>query len=506
MAEKILEMKNVSKRFGGVYALSDVSLTIHKGEIHALIGENGAGKSTLMKILLGIHRADGGEIYFKGNKVAFQDPSHALNSGISMIHQEISLVPELTVAENIWLGREKKFMKAGVWIDTKARNEEAQKLLTQLDIDLKPSALVKDLSVAQMQLTELVRSVSYDPSLIIMDEPTSALTDSEITILYRLVRNLAAKGVTVIFISHKLEEIYEICDTVTVLRDGCLIKTDSTLNLKMDELMNLIAGRKLTKIHEKEQTELGDVVLEVKDLCSDIVNHVSLQVRKGQILGISGLMGAGRSEILRAIFGIDKKTSGTILVEGKEVQIHNTTDAVKNNIAMVTEDRLRMGCIQTMSVKENTTLAYFYRLCNKLGFYSPKEEEEKFKSIGNRLAVKYDNPDSMIGSLSGGNQQKVIIGRWMMTNPKILLLDEPTRGIDVGSKSEIYRLINNLAKEGMAIIMVSSELPEILALSDRIAVVRDGRIVHECGIEGATQEKLMSYAFGLEQEDKKNES
>lgn len=498
MSDKILEMKNITKSFGGVAALKNVSFSLGKGEIRALIGENGAGKSTLMKILLGIHKKDSGEIIYKGERVEFEKPEAALLNGISMIHQEISLIPEMTVAENIWLGREKKYSECGFWINNAKRNKDAVELLKELEINVDSLKQIKDLSVAETQLVELARAVSYDPSLIIMDEPTSALADAEIKILFEIVRKLAKKGVSVIFVSHKLEEIYTICESITVMRDGAVIDTKKTEDLPMNELINLIAGRKMTTLFDKIPTKLGGIALEVKGLCSDTgVNNVDLHVRKGEVLGLCGLMGAGRSEILRAIFGIDKKQSGEISIEGKAVTINSTTDAVKNGLAMVTEDRLRMGTIGTMSVMGNTTLANFSKICKKGGFFTPKDEEKMFEEVASDLSVKYDKPSSMIGSLSGGNQQKVIIGKWMLTNPKILLLDEPTRGIDVGSKSEIYKLIDDLAKKGLAIIMVSSELPEILALSDRIEVVRDGRIVCECTREEATQEALMSHAFGV---------
>ena len=498
MSEKILEMKGISKSFGGVPALTDVSISLDKGEVRAIIGENGAGKSTLMNILLGIHKRDHGEIIYKGEPVTFSGPEKALKSGISMIHQEISLIPDMTVAENIWLGREDNYSKAGFWIDIATRNADAAKLLESLDIHVDPAALIKDLSIAEAQLVELARAVSYNPSLIIMDEPTSALADAEVEVLFRIVRDLAARDVTVVFISHKLEEIYTICHSITVMRDGHLIDTRKCEDLPMEELVNLIVGRKVTKLFDKEISQGGDVALEVRNLSSrNGVNNVSFKVRKGEVLGFCGLMGAGRSEILRAVFGIDKKTSGEILIDGKPVTIDNTTDAVNHGIGMVTEDRLRMGTIKTMSVMENATIANFFRLCNKAGLYKPKSESRMFSDIAGDLSVKYDKPGSPIGSLSGGNQQKVIIGRWMLTDPNILILDEPTRGIDVGSKAEIYKLIDKLAKQGLAIIMVSSELPEILSLSDRICVVKDGEIVYECSREGATQEILMQHAFGV---------
>lgn len=497
MKNVILEMKDISKSFGGVHALDAVSITIHEGEIHALIGENGAGKSTLMKILLGIHKRDTGEIIYKGEPVVYNSPNDALKNGISMIHQEISLVAEMSVAENIWLGREELFTAAGVWIRINKRYKKTEELLKKLNIDINPNEIVKNLSVAQMQLVELARAVSYQPSIIIMDEPTSALTDSEVELLYSIVRELARENVAIIFISHKLEELYKICENITVLRDGCLIKTAPCGELPQSQLINLIVGRKVEKLFERSQVEPGEVVLEVKGMNrAGVCKNINLQVRKGEVLGICGLMGAGRSEIMRAIFGIDKKDEGHIFIEGKEVKINIPSDAVRNGLAMVTEDRLRQGVIHVFSIRQNTTIANFFRICNKFGFFNVRNEQKIFEDISNELSVKYDSPDSLIGSLSGGNQQKVIIGRWMLTNPKVLLLDEPTRGIDVGSKAEIYKMIDDLTKRGIAVIMISSELPEIFALSDRILVVKDGEIVYECDSADATQESLMQYAFG----------
>ncbi len=498
MKEVMLEMKNISKSFGGVHALNNVSLTISRGETHALIGENGAGKSTLMKILLGMYKSDSGEIIYKGKQTKFASPADALRNGISMIHQEISLLPDMTVAENIWFGREKEFVSVGVWIRIRERYRRTKDLLDSLAIDIDPNAVVRRLSVAQMQLVELARAISYDPSIIIMDEPTSALSDKEIELLYAIVRDIAKKGVTTIFISHKLEEIYAICENITVLRDGSLIRSCPARELPQNELVNLIVGRKVEKLFERSKVEPGKVVLEVRNLeRTGVCKDINFEVRSGEVLGVCGLMGAGRSEIMRAVFGIDKKTGGQIFLNGKEVRIRHPYDAVHNGMAMVTEDRLRQGVISVFSVMQNMTLANFYRLCNKLGFFRKGKEARVFQEKAEELSVKYGDPKAPIGSLSGGNQQKVIIGRWMLTNPEVFLLDEPTRGIDVGSKAEVYKMIDELTKKGIAVVMISSELPEILSLSDRILVVRNGEIVHECKGAEATQESLMEYAFGI---------
>lgn len=497
MPESILKMTDISKVFGGVIALNKVQFELSKGSVHALIGENGAGKSTLMKVLLGIHKRDNGTILYNGEEVSFSDPSRALQAGISMIHQEVSLVHKMTVAENIWLGREQMFSKVGYLLVNK-RKRETKKLLDSLEIDIDPDTIVEELSIAQMQLVELARAVSYHPNIIIMDEPTSALTDQEVEKLYKIIRSLKAEGVAIIFISHKLEELYEICDSVTVMRDGTYIGTYSMQEISKNMLIKMITGREVSTLFEKEKHELGEVAFEVKNLthygkCYD----VNFQVRAGEVVGLCGLMGAGRTEILRAVFGIDKKDAGSVYVQGKEAVIYSPKEAVAAGIGMVTEDRLRQGVIYTMSVMHNATLAVFNRLCNKIHYSSPRKEEKLFREKANDLSVKYSSPKAKIGELSGGNQQKVIIERWLLTEPKILLLDEPTRGIDVGAKSEIYELIDRMSKEGKAIVMASSEMPELLSLCDRILVVYQGRIVFECPREEATQERLMHYAFGL---------
>ncbi len=497
MPGEILTMTGISKVFGGVIALDNVQFNLRAGEVHALIGENGAGKSTLMKVLLGLHKRDGGEIVFNGRAVAFADPSEALRNGVSMIHQEVNLVHQMSVSENIWLGREQLYMTMGM-INTKKRDQATKDLLQSLEIEIDPTAAVKSLSIGQMQLIELARAVSYDPRIIIMDEPTSALTDQEVEKLYRIIRSLTAKGVAIVFISHKLEELYRICDRVTVMRDGHYVGCYMMSDVSNEMLIKMITGRTVDQMFAKEKVALGDVALEVRNLSRDnVCSEINFSVRSGEVVGFCGLMGAGRSEILRAIFGVDKRTSGEILINGKKAIINCPSDAVACGMGMVTEDRLRQGAIYTMSVMHNATIAVFHKLCNRIGYNSPKKELKLFKEKANDLSVKYDSPNSRIGSLSGGNQQKVIIERWLLTNPSVLLLDEPTRGIDVGSKAEIYTLINRMSKEGRAVVMVSSEMPELLSLCDRIMVVREGRIVYETTREEATQETLMNYAFGL---------
>ncbi len=495
--EIILKMEGITKLFPGVKALDKVNLELRKGEIHAVIGENGAGKSTLMKVLLGIHPADEGTITYKGEKVQFASPLEALHRGIAMIHQEISLIPTMDVAENIWLGREKETMRHGV-ISKKGRYDKTYEILKQMDIDLDPKALVRTLSVAKMQMVELVRAASYNADVIIMDEPTSALANEEIEILYRIVRDLKKQGVSIIFISHKLEEIFEICDRVSVYRDGHYISTNDVKDITQPQLVNMIVGRAITNQFPKMEAEIGDVVLEVKNFNSaGVFKDVNFQVRRGEILGVSGLVGAGRTEIMRALFGADPKDSGEVYIDGKEVKIHSPKDAIMHGMSMLTEDRMRTGSIYALSVKQNTTIANFRAYCSKgLGVINNKKENRAFADQRSRLEVKCASEKQLISELSGGNQQKVLIGRWLLTSPKVLIIDEPTRGIDVGSKSEIHKVISQLACQGMAVIMISSELPEILGMSDRIIVVRHGEIVFECDRKDATQEILITHAFG----------
>ena len=453
-------------------------------------------KSTLMKVLLGIYSADEGSITIGGKEIMPKSPAEAITAGISMIHQEISLVPTMSVSENIWLGQEQKFKKGGI-LSVKARNKATVDLLDRLGIQLSPQTLVNKLSIANMQLVELARAISLNSEIIIMDEPTSSLTNVEINLLFKIIKSLTQNGTSIVFISHKLEEIFEICDRVTVLRDGEYVVTRNCSEIDDKQLIGYMVGRQLTARFPKLEAEIKEPVLEVKNLTSTgVFRDVSFEVRAGEILGFSGLIGSGRSEIMRTVFGLDKLTSGEIVINGKTVKITAPSDAIKYGIGMLTEDRLRTGCIYQLSVMANTTLAYFTRLCNKLGLYRKSSEKKAFNEISSAISVKYSSPKERIAQLSGGNQQKVLLLRWLLTKPKVLIIDEPTRGIDVGSKSDIHLLISKLAQQGVAIILVSSELPEILGMSDRIAVVREGSIVHVCDRADATQELLMEYAFG----------
>jgi ABC-type sugar transport system ATPase subunit len=497
-SETILKMTGITKVFAGVQALKNVKFELKKGEVHALMGENGAGKSTLMKLLIGMIAPEKGIVCYKGKEVLFKNISEALNSGISMIHQELSLVQLMDVAENIWLGREKKFMIAGCLINMKKRYLKTDELLNDFGIHINSRHFVKDLSVAEMQLVELVRSISYDANIIIMDEPTSALTAREIELLYKIIRQLTAKGVAVVFISHKMEEIFDICDRVTILRDGNYIDTIEINKLTQDMLINMVVGRELNEMFVKSNVPFRDEAFRVKNFTSaGSFYGINFDLRYGEVLGFYGLMGAGRTEIMRAIFGIDKYTSGEIYINKKKVVIKSPGEAIKLGMGMLTEDRLRLGAIYTMSIIANTTLASFKRICNKFGFFRQTDEIRLFSEESDSLSIKYSSPYDPIGQLSGGNQQKVLVGRWLLTKPQILILDEPTRGIDIGAKMEIYSLINDLTQKGIAVILVSSELPEILAMSDRIIVIRNGNIVFECSGKEADQVTLVTHAFGL---------
>lgn len=494
--ETVLEIQGLSKSFLGVKALDHVSLSVRRGEVHAVIGENGAGKSTMMNIILGDLQRDEGEIIFKGKPVHFKSPAEAIAAGISMIHQEISLVPTLSIAENIWLHREDRFMH-GPLIDNKARMKATKELLEeQMKIGLDPKTPVFALTVAQCQLVELARAVSCNSDVIIMDEPTSSLSDKEVRILVDTIHRLKEQGVAIIFITHKIEELLEISDRVSVYRDGRYIGTRECADTGRDELIRMIIGRELTEQYPDIHAQKGEVLLEVKNLCGEAYHDVSFQVRKGEIIGFSGLVGAGRSEIMRGLFGIDKVKSGEIYLEGKKVSISSPKDAVALGIGMVTEDRRDYGIIQTASVRANLSLAALPQFCTKLSLVRKKKEREATDRMIREMTVKVADPEMLITSLSGGNQQKVIIGRWLMNHPKVLILDEPTRGIDVGAKSEIYSIMGQLAEQGLSIIMVSSEMPEILGMCDRIFVVRGGRIVAECPKQEATQELLGQYALG----------
>jgi len=494
--EYLLEMSGIEKAFPGVKALSDASLRVKSGEIHGLIGENGAGKSTLMKILLGDYTRDAGEIIYKGEKICFSSPRQAKEKGICMIPQEINMVSTADLAENVWLGREHQFATLGL-INKAKRLEATRKLFKQLKIELDPKSLAVELSVAQLQLLALARAVSYEADIIIMDEPTSSLSESEVKGLFKIMEDLINQGKSIIFISHKLDEMFTICSHITILRDGYYISNHKTTEITKDELITKIAGREIKNLYPVRNHTLGKTVLEVKDLSqTGTFQNISFSVKEGEILSLYGLVGAGRSEIMCGVFGIDEIDGGEIRIEGKPIKIKSPKAAIRSGLAMVTEDRLSTGIIGNQSVLENVSLVNLYKICNKFKFVKNKQEREDVNRIVEELDVKIASLHQVMSSLSGGNQQKAILGKWLLTKPKILILDEPTRGIDVGSKAEIHKMIANLAEEGMAVIMISSELSEALGMSDRIVVIREGKITGEFAREELDSEIIINHAFG----------
>jgi inositol transport system ATP-binding protein len=490
----ILHMQNISKSFPGVKALDGVELAVRRGTVHALMGENGAGKSTLMKILIGMYTMDEGSITFQGKPVTISNTDVALKMGISMIHQELSPVPHMTVAENIWLGRE-PLNRFGL-IDKKQLVAQTRELLRGLEIGINPTMLMKDLSIANIQMIEIAKAISYDSSLIIMDEPTSAITTREVEHLFRMIRNLREKGVAIIYITHKMDEVFQISDDITVFRDGRHIATVPSASTTKNDLIAMMVGRELTNIFPKMEAPIGDVVLSVRNLSrKGKVDNVSFDLRQGEILGLAGLMGAGRTEVIEGIFGIAKIDSGEIFIRGKKVAIKSPEDAIKHGMALLTEDRKETGIMGVLSVRDNITVASLMNFSSR-GFLNKRLMNEVCNNERGRLDIKTPTMDQLINLLSGGNQQKVLVSRWLLTTPDILILDEPTRGIDVGAKSEIHRLMSLLAQEGKAILMISSELPEILGMSDRVLVMHESRLVGEFDRKDLTQEKIMHAATG----------
>ncbi len=495
MANTILQVNNLTKSYSGIKALDDVQLTLQKGEVHALMGENGAGKSTFMKILIGLLSPDTGEILFEGEPIKNKTVSEISKMGISMIHQEILIIPELTVAQNIFLGREKDISgnKSG-WLNDKNLTLKASELLSELGMDLYPDIKMKFLSVAQMQMVEIAKAISNDAKVIIMDEPTSAISDKEVSTLFKIIRDLKSKGVAIIYISHKMDEIFEICDTITVLRDGKYIATKSASELDINSLIGMMVGREITSMFPEPVLEKGEIIISVKNLTKKgKFSNINFDVRAGEILGISGLMGAGRTEIAQAIYGLASADSGEIYINGEEVKIKSPKEAVDKGIGYVSEDRKGLGFIPELSVKQNLTLANLSEHCQGLFINNTKENKAADQMITG-LKIKAFGRDQKVTHLSGGNQQKVVIGKVLAASPKVIILDEPTRGVDVGAKFEIYKLISTLASQGIAIIMISSELPEILGMSDRILVLSKGLQTAVLSGKEATQEIIMSYA------------
>ncbi|MDF2614436.1 MAG: D-xylose transporter ATP-binding protein [Clostridia bacterium] len=487
-----LELRNIEKSFPGVKALGNVNFSVKKGTVHVLCGENGAGKSTLMKIINGIYQPDQGQILINGKEVKINNPIEARKYGISMIFQELNYIPEITVEQSMFLGNEptNKFGK----IDWKKIRSETVRLLEQEKLHYHPTTQLKDLTISDIQMLEILKAVSYGSDIIIMDEPTSAITRNEVEILFGKIAELKAKGVCIIYISHKMEEIFRIADEITILRDGVMIDTKPTNELNIDKVIALMVGREMSNIYPKEEVAIGETVLEVKGLTNNSVfSDVSFDVKKGEIIGFAGLMGAGRSEVARAIFGLDEFNQGQILIKGKEVKVNKVIDSINHGMVMLSEDRKRYGIIGVRGVRENVALSKLERFIYK-GRLHIKDENTTVSGICKRMNVKTPSLETSIDSLSGGNQQKVMLARWMLCEPDILILDEPTRGIDVGAKYEIYKLITELVKEGRSIIMISSELPELIGMCDRIYVMAGGKITGELENREFTQENIMKLA------------
>jgi methyl-galactoside transport system ATP-binding protein/inositol transport system ATP-binding protein len=504
VSEYLLEMKNIVKLFPGVQALKGVGLQVRYGEIHALMGENGAGKSTLMKCIAGIYQPSGGDIIFDGETQGPYSPAEALKMGISMIHQELTPVLHRPITENVWLGREPLTMLG--LIDHKKMYELTKEVLKEIELEEDPLTLMANLTVAKIQMVEIAKAVSYNSKLIIMDEPTSALAEKEIKQLFAIMRKLKAQGKSIIFISHKLDEIYEITDQVTVYRDGNYIGSEKTAELKIDRLINMMVGRDVNEMFPKIPCPIGDVKLEVKNLSNrKYFRNVSFTVRRGEILGIAGLVGAGRSEVIETIFGMRPNTGGEIIIDGKKVDIKSPAGAIGHGMAWLTEDRRRSGLFPMLAVQLNIAIATVPKFLNRFGLIRESLLNSACEEYVKKIQVKTPSLAQHVENLSGGNQQKVLVARWLMTNPEILFLDEPTRGIDVGTKSDIHRLISTLAGEGKSVVMVSSELPEIMGMSDRIMIMHQGKVT---GIvensKNLTQEELMAYATDTVAEYKKS--
>jgi ribose transport system ATP-binding protein len=495
MDDVLVVMEGIEKSFPGVHALSQCRFELRPGEVHALVGENGAGKSTLMKVLAGVYAKDAGRVLYKGKEVEIHNPRAAQQLGISMIHQELNLMPHLTVAQNMFIGREPR-QNVRFMLDEKAINTQAEQVFALMRLNLDPRAKVSDLTVAKQQMVEIAKALSFNAEVLIMDEPTAALTDTEIEELFRIIRDLRAKGVGVVHISHRLEELRQISDRVTVMRDGKYIDTVKTQDATIDQIISMMVGRTIFEATpEVPEQPSEEVVLEVKHLNrGSVIKDVSFQLKKGEILGFSGLVGAGRTEVARAVFGADPIDSGEIYVQGSKVHIGSPNDAVNHGIGYLSEDRKRYGLALGLDVADNTVLASFRKFVNKIGWVKFIQIRVRGQEMVTALAIKTPSLQQKVRNLSGGNQQKVIIGKWLTADTNILIFDEPTRGIDVGAKSEIYHLLNNLAQEGKSIIMISSELPEILRMSHRVVVMCEGRITGELNIAEATQEKIMQYA------------
>ncbi|MHA2854518.1 sugar ABC transporter ATP-binding protein [Paenibacillus lautus] len=495
MSEWLIQMEEIMKEFPGVLALNNCRFDLRAGEVHALMGENGAGKSTLMKILTGVYQKDAGTIEFKGRPVELSNPKVAQDVGISMIHQELNLAPDLTVAQNIFIGREPR-RKLRLFLDDRALHRQVKELFERMGLDMDPSIKVSELTVAKQQMVEIAKALSYNADVLVMDEPTAALSETEIEDLFRIIRQLRENGVGTVYISHRMDEIKQITDRITVMRDGQYIDTVSTAEVTTQDIISKMVGRQIYETSKPERMAgERETVLEVIGLNQGrTLKDINLTLKKGEILGIAGLVGAGRTELARAIFGADRIQSGEIRVHGRKVTIKGPHDAVRQGIGYLSEDRKRYGCVVDLDVKSNVAIASYGSFLRPGGWMNTARIREQAEDMVSRLKVKTPHVDQEVKFLSGGNQQKVVIGKWLTRDCDILIFDEPTRGIDVGAKSEIYRLLNDLAVQGKSIIMISSELPEILRMSHRILVMCEGRITGELDHEEATQESIMHLA------------
>ena len=494
--EYIVELENICKSFPGVKALDNVHFHLKAGEVMALLGENGAGKSTLMKVLSGVHNKDSGTMKIFGQEVDNMTPKRAQELGVAIIHQELNMCQHLTVAENMFLGRERR---KGLKLSQKEMNAEAARVLKSLDIDLDPTTMVGSLQVSKQQMVEIAKALSTNARILIMDEPTSALTSKEIDELFRIIRQLRAEGKGIVYISHRLEELQHIVDRVTIMRDGQFITEGNFADMDMSYIIANMVGREIKEKFPRVHCEKGKKVLEVKHLnAGRMVRDVSFSSYEGEILGFAGLMGAGRTETTRALFGVDPKESGEIWLDGREIKINNPMDAIRQGVVLAPEDRKKDGLCTKLSVRSNIELPNLDIACNKLGVVNRRKVSEMVKKAISNFSIKLASPESDAGSLSGGNQQKVVVGKWLARESRVVIFDEPTRGIDVAAKVEIYNLMNDLKKQGISVIFVSSEMPEVLGIADRIIVMCDGRITGEMMVQDATQEKILELATRFE--------
>jgi ribose transport system ATP-binding protein len=490
----VLQMKGISKTFPGVKALENVDIQLEKGSVHILLGENGAGKSTLVKILSGAHKASSGEVLIHNKSVSIRSPRHAMDLGISIIYQELNLIQHMTVAENIFLGREP--IKNGVLVNFKNMNNLARKYLSNLGVNIDPESPIKDLGIAQQQMVEVAKAISLKAKVLIMDEPTSALSKLEIGELFNTIKILKRNGISIIYISHRMEELFEIGDIVTVLRDGKKVGTKLIKTTSREELIRLMVNRKINELFIREQLPIGEEVLKITNVSKKgSLNNINLTLHKGEILGIAGLLGAGRTELARIIFGADKFDSGEVVVHGKSVKLDSPQKAISKGIGFLTEDRKTQGLIMTMSVKENITLPSL-TLFSKLGYIDSQKEKLITEKYRKELDIKIPNQNQIALNLSGGNQQKVVLSKWLCSNASIFILDEPTRGIDVKSKQEIYKLMNDLTKKGVSIIMISSDLPELISVCDRIVVMHEGEMNGEYERSKFDLENILQCSLG----------